>query len=230
MRSTTIRTLRGDMPMYFAVARACISLRLVQLGPAERSPPFRAAPLRGVASVVPARRAEIRQSLHLHFEPSPEARSEIATAAVPSSSSFASGCTGRSREAGRHRNAGRPFYLAFARLSSFPPWPLKVRVGANSPSLCPTMFSVRYTGMNLFPLWTASVWPTNSGVIVELRAHVLITRFSPRAFICSIFLSRLSSTYGPFFRLRGMCYLALSVSPSPLHGPRGTGIREQPAT
>ena len=33
-----------------------------------------------------------------------------------------------------------------------PEWPLKVLVGANSPSLCPTMFSVTYTGINLFPL------------------------------------------------------------------------------
>src|SRR5687768_10587861 len=29
--------------------------------------------------------------------------------------------------------------------------PRNSRVGANSPSLCPTMFSVMYTGMNLFP-------------------------------------------------------------------------------
>src|SRR3954470_11020766 len=36
-------------------------------------------------------------------------------------------------------------------------WPRKSRVGANSPSLWPTMFSVTYTGMNLFPLCTANV-------------------------------------------------------------------------
>jgi hypothetical protein len=30
--------------------------------------------------------------------------------------------------------------------------PLNVRVGENSPSLCPTIFSVTYTGMNFFPL------------------------------------------------------------------------------
>ena len=42
-----------------------------------------------------------------------------------------------------------------------PVWPLNVRVGENSPSLCPTMFSVTYTGMNFLPLCTAMVWPTN---------------------------------------------------------------------
>ena len=36
-------------------------------------------------------------------------------------------------------------------------WPWKVRVGANSPSLWPTMFSVTNTGMNLRPLCTAKV-------------------------------------------------------------------------
>ena len=31
-------------------------------------------------------------------------------------------------------------------------WPVKVRVGENSPNLCPTMFSVTCTGRNLWPL------------------------------------------------------------------------------
>ena len=31
------------------------------------------------------------------------------------------------------------------------------------------MFSVTYTGMNLFPLWTAKVCPTNSGRMVLAR-------------------------------------------------------------
>ena len=35
---------------------------------------------------------------------------------------------------------------------SEPPWPLNSRVGANSPSLCPTMFSVINTGICLRPL------------------------------------------------------------------------------
>ena len=56
-------------------------------------------------------------------------------------------------------------------------WPLKVRVGENSPSLWPTMFSVTNTGMNLRPLCTAKVWPTNSGRMVERRDQVLMTFF-----------------------------------------------------
>ena len=58
-----------------------------------------------------------------------------------------------------------------------PEWPWKVRVGANSPSLCPTMFSVTNTGTNLRPLCTAKVSPTSSGVIVERRDQVLMTFF-----------------------------------------------------
>src|SRR5574341_1096371 len=52
--------------------------------------------------------------------------------------------------------------------------------------------------MNLFPLWTASVCPTNSGSTVERRAQVLSTRFSPLRFNTSIFLTKDSTTYGPF--------------------------------
>src|SRR5918999_1236029 len=52
--------------------------------------------------------------------------------------------------------------------------------------------------MNLLPLCTANVWPTNSGSTVLARDHVLITRFSFRAFIASTFLLRLSWTNGPF--------------------------------
>src|SRR5438445_7163391 len=33
-----------------------------------------------------------------------------------------------------------------------PEWPWKVRVGENSPSLCPTISSVTFTGMNFLPL------------------------------------------------------------------------------
>ena len=46
----------------------------------------------------------------------------------------------------------RPFALF-----SWPAWYRKVRVGANSPSLCPTMDSVMYTGTCLRPSWTAIV-------------------------------------------------------------------------
>src|SRR5713101_6125490 len=52
------------------------------------------------------------------------------------------------------------------------PWLLKMRVSANSPSLCPTMFSEMYTGMCCLPLWTAIVSPTKSGRMVERRDHV----------------------------------------------------------
>src|SRR5829696_7234323 len=71
-------------------------------------------------------------------------------------------------------------YSGFAFLSAtiLPLWPRKSRVGANSPSLWPTMFSVTYTGTNLFPLCTAKVWPTNSGRIVLARLQVFTTRFS----------------------------------------------------
>src|SRR6476620_4632021 len=68
--------------------------------------------------------------------------------------------------------------LAFLSATILPLWPRNSRVGANSPSLCPTMFSVTYTGTNLFPLCTAKVWPTNSGMIVLARLQVLTTRFS----------------------------------------------------
>jgi hypothetical protein len=56
-----------------------------------------------------------------------------------------------------------------------PEWPWNVRVGANSPSLCPTMFSVTNTGTNFRPLCTANVSPTASGVIVLRRDQVLMT-------------------------------------------------------
>ena len=82
-----------------------------------------------------------------------------------------------------------------------------MRVGLNSPSLWPTIDSVTYTGTCLRPSWTAIVWPTMSGMIVERRDQVLMTRRSPAAFWASTFFSRWSSTNGPFFRLRDMDYL-----------------------
>src|SRR5437762_12124010 len=51
------------------------------------------------------------------------------------------------------------------------------------------------------------VWTTMSGMMVDRRDHVLMTRFSLVEFRSSTFLSRCSSTNGPFFRLRGMPYL-----------------------
>src|SRR5690554_475039 len=61
------------------------------------------------------------------------------------------------------------------------------------------------------------VCPTISGKIVELRAQVLMTLFSPRLFISSIFLRRLASIYGPFFNERDMPLLPfhLYLRPTP---------------
>src|SRR3954463_1012143 len=67
-----------------------------------------------------------------------------------------------------------------------------------------------YTGTCLRPSCTAMVWPTISGMIVERRDQVLMTRFSLVAFRSSTFLSRWPSTNGPFLRLRGMCVPYLS--------------------
>src|SRR5439155_8920898 len=58
--------------------------------------------------------------------------------------------------------------------------------------------------MNLFPLCTASVWPTKSGVMVLRRDQVLNTFFSFRSLRARIFTISDSSTYGPFFTLRPM--------------------------
>src|SRR5438034_10871169 len=63
--------------------------------------------------------------------------------------------------------------------------------------------------MNLFPLCTASVWPTKSGVIVLRRDHVLNTFFSFRSLRARIFTISDSSTYGPFLPLRPIYVVAL---------------------
>src|SRR6185436_15446482 len=86
-----------------------------------------------------------------------------------------------------------------AAFSALVVWPLNCRVGANSPSLCPTMFSVMYTGMNFLPLWTAIVWPTISGITVERRDQVLMTFLSVAWFMASTFSRRWTSMNGPFF-------------------------------
>ena len=73
-----------------------------------------------------------------------------------------------------------------------------MRVGANSPSLWPTICSETNTGTCLRPSWTAIVCPTISGKIVEVRDQVRSIRLLPDVFISSIrFISR-SSTNGPF--------------------------------
>src|SRR5690349_5346092 len=63
--------------------------------------------------------------------------------------------------------------------------------------------------MNLLPLCTASVWPTNSGEMVQRRAHVFTTRFSFALFMVSTFFSSFASTYGPFFTERLMGVVSL---------------------
>src|SRR5207237_4302759 len=115
------------------------------------------------------------------------------------------------RFTGRHPHPARhgPDLLSLGGLGSHqvrftsalrsPEWPRKVRVGANSPSLCPTICSVTNTGTCLRPSWTAIVCPTISGKIVDARDQVRIIRVSLTAFLASIRLASRSSTYAPFF-------------------------------
>src|SRR6266508_4061073 len=58
--------------------------------------------------------------------------------------------------------------------------------------------------MNFRPLWTASVWPTNSGTMVERRDHVFSTFFCRCRLSSSTRFSSRSSTYGPFLVERPM--------------------------
>src|SRR6185312_5056016 len=82
---------------------------------------------------------------------------------------------------------------------SLPPCERKVRVGANSPSLCPTIDSEMKTGTCFLPSWTAIVCPTISGNTVEVRDQVLTICFLPASFMAPIRAISLSSTHGPFF-------------------------------
>src|SRR3990167_2989488 len=84
-------------------------------------------------------------------------------------------------------------------LLPLPPCPRKVRVGANSPSRCPTISSVTNTFMCCLPLWTMNVCPTNSGTMTHARAQVLTGCFSPLSFCFSTLWKSLGSTKGPFF-------------------------------
>src|SRR5579875_980312 len=94
---------------------------------------------------------------------------------------------------------------------------LNVRVGANSPNLWPTMFSVTRTGMCCRPLWTAIVRPTMSGTIIERRDQVLIGFLSLRAEATCTFFARCRSTKGPFLRERGMSDLLSHFVPAALN-------------
>src|SRR5688572_10128779 len=115
------------------------------------------------------------------------------------------------------RHAGAPGTAALR-----PLWPRKVRVGENSPSLCPTMSSVTNTRRCLLPLCTSNVCPTNSGMIVHARAHVRMGCFARFSLSFDTFLYNFSSTYGPFFALLLMliplpaayCHLPVRYSPS----------------
>src|SRR5262249_4254985 len=90
----------------------------------------------------------------------------------------------RSRELPIHnlQSAIRKYFVTFAVCE---PCFLNTRVGENSPSLWPTMFSVTKTELNVFPLCTRNVWPTKSGVTIERRDQVLIGFLAPDAFILS---------------------------------------------
>src|SRR5690349_13465844 len=103
--------------------------------------------------------------------------------------------------------AGAGFDPAAASASRVPGWPRNWRVGANSPSLCPTISSETYTLMNDFPLCTRNVMVTNSGEIVDRRDHVLIGSCEPTAFSLATFAASLGSMYGPFFSERLILYL-----------------------
>src|SRR5580692_1066254 len=104
--------------------------------------------------------------------------------------------------------------------AAFTAWPLKVRVGANSPSLCPIICSVTYTGINFLPLCTAIVCPIMSGTIVERRDHVFTTFFSLRVFSASTLSRKWPSTNGPFFVERAIASLFLhAAQPAPLRVP-----------
>src|ERR1700722_14643484 len=80
---------------------------------------------------------------------------------------------------------------------------LNVRVGANSPSLWPTMFSDTSTGTCRRPLCTAMVKPTISGMTMERRDQVLIGRRSFFWLAVCTFLARCKSANGPFLSERG---------------------------
>src|SRR5215467_9597390 len=94
---------------------------------------------------------------------------------------------------------GTPAGFAAASVAAFIECPLNWRVKLNSPSLWPTMFSLMYTGINFFPLCTAIVCPTISGMIVERRDQVRTTFFSLRAFMASTLVAKCESMNGPFF-------------------------------
>ena len=87
-------------------------------------------------------------------------------------------------------------------------WPLKVLVGANSPSLWPTIFSVMNIGTCRRPSWTAIVSPSMSGIIIDALDHVWIITLLLLRLAASTFLASFGWTYGPFFIDRDKSYLS----------------------
>src|SRR3990170_2668918 len=73
-----------------------------------------------------------------------------------------------------------------------------MRVGANSPNLCPIMSSFTATGMCFCPLCTPNVRPTNCGRMVERRLQILMISLRPDARTLSAFFKMKPSTNGPF--------------------------------
>ena len=108
-----------------------------------------------------------------------------------------------------------PVRTSYLRATAFSvlawPCPLKNRVGANSPSLWPTMFSVTNTGMNFFPLWTANVWPIMSGMTVDRRDHVLINLRSFVSFMLLDFLEKMTVNKRPLTYRSRHCELLIYV-------------------
>src|SRR5262245_24084620 len=76
------------------------------------------------------------------------------------------------------------------------------------------MFSVTNTGLKTLPLWTLNVRPTNSGVIMERRDHVLMGDLDLVSLAFWIFSSRWNSTNGPFLIERPIYYLFFIGRPS----------------
>ncbi len=176
----------GDRAGEHLVDRLARGLRCEPAAPS--APPWRAGRGRGRPRGAPssARRARYRAAPWLHAF---ALRRELRRSSVGSVS---------------WRLAPPGIATSGAALRSSFMWPLNVRVSANSPSLWPTIDSDTNTGTCLRPSCTAIVWPSMSGMIVDRRDQVLITFLVPFSFWTSTFLSRWSSTNGPFFRLRGM--------------------------
>src|SRR5215467_3173024 len=141
------------------------------------------------------------------------------TACCPCAITYPFGAAGAAPPPAGAPGAAPPAGATPAAFSSaaFTPWPLNERVGENSPSLCPIICSVTYTGINFLPLCTAMVCPIISGTIVERRDQVFTTFFSLRVFSASTFSRKWPSTNGPFFNERAMDPLFLHPpQPAPL--------------